>query len=114
MLMFTALGHVLYTEGMAMMIPAQIPYKKELVYFTGLVEVLGAIGLLFPQYRTLTAWLLILFFLLMVPANIKAAVEGLNYQTGTFDGPGLRYLWFRVPLQALFIGWVYLSAIRFA
>lgn len=30
---------------------------------------------------------------------------------GTPDGPGARYLWFRVPLQGLFIAWVYFSAV---
>jgi hypothetical protein len=30
-----------------------------------------------------------------------------------FDGNGLNYLWFRVPLQILFIVWVYFSLIIF-
>jgi hypothetical protein len=29
-----------------------------------------------------------------------------NYETGELDGPGLAYLWFRVPLQVFFVGWV--------
>ena len=112
MLLFTALGHFLFTEGMAMMIPDFLPFKKELVYFTGLIEIMAAIGLHVPQFRLLTAWLLILFFVLIIPANIKASMEQIDYQNATFEGNGLEYLWFRIPLQILFIGWVYFSSIR--
>ncbi|MFC4721707.1 hypothetical protein ACFO5O_05220 [Geojedonia litorea] len=112
MLIFTALGHFLYTDGMAMMIPDGIPYKIELVYITGVLEIFGAIGLQIPAFRKVTAWLLIIFFILMLPANINASIQHLNYQTGIFDGHGLDYLWFRIPLQLLFIGWVYCSAIK--
>lgn len=112
MLLFTALGHFLFPEGMALMVPAFIPFKKEVIYFTAIIEILGAIGLHIPQLRTLTSWSLILFFVLLLPANIKASLANLNYQTGTFDGPGLTYLWFRIPLQALFILSVYFSSAK--
>lgn len=112
MLIFTALGHFLFAEGMSMMIPDVMPYKRELVNITGIFEIFGAIGLLIPSFRKVTAWLLIAFFILIFPANIKASVNQLNYQTGTFDGHSLNYLWFRIPLQFLFIVWVYFSVIR--
>ncbi|WP_276167239.1 DoxX family protein [Zobellia alginiliquefaciens] len=112
MLLFTALGHFMFTKGMAMMIPDFIPLKKELVYLTAFIEITAAIGLHMANFRTMTAWLLIFFFVLMLPANIKACFYNLNYQTGNFDGPGLMYLWFRVPSQILFIVWVYFSSIR--
>ncbi|AWW00884.1 DoxX family protein [Arcticibacterium luteifluviistationis] len=113
MLFFTALGHFMFTKGMAAMIPAFLPMKTELVYATGILEILFAIGLVYPKYSYLTGILLILFFILILPSNIKAAVDGLNYQTGELDGHGLSYLWFRVPLQLLFIIWVYFSAVKF-
>jgi hypothetical protein len=49
----------------------------------------------------------------VLSANINAASKGVNYQKGTFDGDGRGYLWFRVPLQILFIAWTYLSSIRY-
>ncbi|MEM1339662.1 MAG: hypothetical protein AAF717_04575 [Bacteroidota bacterium] len=112
MLLFTAMGHFIFTYGMTAMIPDFLPFKKEIVLLTGVVEIVFAIGLLIPKLRCHTAWLLLLFFILMVPANIKAAVENINYQTGEFTGPGIAYLWFRIPLQMFFIGWVYFTAIR--
>lgn len=113
MLLFTAIGHFAFAKGMAMMIPGFIPFKTELVYLTGLLEIALGIGLLFPNARVYSAWILIIFFMLILPANIKAAVEQIDIQKGTFDGPGIGYLWFRVPLQIFFIAWTYLSSIRF-
>lgn len=112
MLLFTAVGHFAFTEGMTLMLPSFIPLKEEMVYFTGLVEIVAAIGLLVPRLSILTAWLLIAFFILVLPANIYAATEHVDYQNATFDGHGPAYLWFRIPLQLFFIMWVYLSAIR--
>ena len=112
MLLFTALGHFMFTDGMAMMVPDFIAFKKELVYFTGVIEILGAIGLQVPPFQLVTAWLLILFFIMIIPANIKASMEQIDYQSANFEGNGLGYLWFRIPLQFLFIGWVYFSSIR--
>ena len=113
MLAFTAIGHFAFTKGMAMMISDFIPFKKALVYFTGVIEILAAVGLLIPSFQVLTAWLLIVFFILLLPANINAAIRHVDYQKGTFEGSGVNYLWFRVPLQILFIVWTYFSAIRF-
>jgi uncharacterized membrane protein len=55
---------------------------------------------------------LIVFFVLLLPANINAAIKHIDYQKGTFEGQGLNYLWFRIPLQILFIVWTYMSAIK--
>jgi uncharacterized membrane protein len=111
MLLFTSIAHFAFTNGMVMMMPGFVPYKKELVYFTGIIEILAAIGLQIPRLQVTTAWLLIAFFVLLLPANINAAIQRVDYQKGTLTGNGINYLWFRVPLQVLFIAWTYLSAI---
>ncbi|MEP3388328.1 MAG: hypothetical protein ABJO02_09090 [Reichenbachiella sp.] len=113
MLLFTAIGHFVFTKGMAMMLPDFVPFRIELVYLTGILEIAAAIGLFIPKFRVVTAWLLVVFFILMLPANIYASIKHIDYQKGTFDGPGLTYLWFRIPLQILFIVWTYLSTIKF-
>lgn len=112
MLCFTAIGHFAFTKGMSMMVPQFIPFKTSLVYITGLFEILLAIGLLIPKLKVISGWTLIIFLLLMLPANIYASIHNIDYQKGTFDGNGLSYLWFRIPLQFLFIVWTYISTIR--
>lgn len=112
MLVFTAVAHFAFTRGMAMMLPDFIPFKTETVYLTGIIEIAAAIGLFIPSFRFVTGWLLIAFFILLLPANIYASIKHIDYQKETFDGNGPTYLWFRVPLQILFIIWVYLSSIK--
>lgn len=112
MLCFTALGHFLFPEGMAMMIPPFIPFKLPLVYITGVLEIAGGIGLLIPKFRKITAILLIVFFVLITPANIYAAMHHIDLQKASYDGDGLAYLWFRLPLQVFFIAWVWYFALR--
>lgn len=112
MLIFTAIGHFAFTKGMSMMIPKFIPFKESIVYLTGVFEILLAIGLLIPKFRYISGWALIVFLLLMLPANIYASMHHVNIQKGTFDGNGPAYLWFRIPLQILFIAWTYFSVLR--
>lgn len=112
MLVFTAMAHFAFTKGMTLMLPSFVPYKTEMVYLTGIIEIAAAAGLWIPNLRVITAWLLILFFILILPANIYAAVKHVDYQKGNSGGKGLSYLWFRVPLQILFIFWTYLSFIK--
>jgi uncharacterized membrane protein len=114
MLVFTALAHFVYTKGMTMMLPDFIPVKKQVVYLTGIIEMIAAIGLLIPVFRHGTALLLILFFIMLLPANIFAAIKHIDYQKGSSDWAGVNYLWFRIPLQIFFILWTYFSAINSA
>ncbi len=112
MLVFTSIAHFVFTDGMTAMIPEIFSYKKEIVYVTGGLEMLFAIGLLIPKIKAITGWILIIFFISVLPANIKASMENINYQTGEFDGHGIEYLWFRIPLQILFIAWVFYTSIK--
>jgi len=111
MLLFTALGHFLYNKGMALMIPDFFPAKKEIVLLTGMWEVCFAAGLLVPETRHVVAILLVIFLLLVLPANINAALKRIDYKKATYEGSGVEYLWLRVPLQAFFIAWVIWFAI---
>lgn len=110
-LCFTALGHFKFANGMEKMLPQFLPLKKEIVFFTGVCEILLGIALLFPNLRYTAGILLIIFFILILPANIKAAIDHLDYQKGTFDGNGESYLWFRVPMQVFLILWVWYFAV---
>ena len=112
MLCFTALGHILFAKGMSLMIPPFLPFKKALVYLTGLAEVILGLALLSPSTRPYAGYGLIVFFILIVPANIYAAIHHLDIEKGTNTGPGPGYLWFRIPMQLFLIGWVYYFAIR--
>lgn len=107
MLVLTGIGHFLYPQGMTLMLPDFVPYKLALVYATGVIEFAAAIGLLVEKTQRITAWLLIIFFVLLLPCNIYAAIHHVDYQHATYEGYGTQYLWFRVPLQLFLIGWTF-------
>ncbi len=114
MLLFTAIGHFAFTEGIAMMLPMFVPFKKEIVILTGILEIALAVGILIAHYRSITGWSLIVFLVLALPANIYGAINAVNYQLANHDGPGPDYLWFRIPLQFLFIVWTYITCILYS
>jgi len=108
MILFTASAHFTsLKEDLIKMVPEQFPYPRQIVFVTGILEILGAIGLLIPQVRTAAGICLAILFVAMFPANIKAAIKKvpLRGQTAT-------PLWLRLPMQVLFIAlalWVALA-----
>ncbi len=108
----TGLFHFIWTKGMILMMPAFLPAKKMLVYITGILEILVAPGLLIPVTTRITAILLIIFLVLILPSNIEGARKKVNLSKGDFTGPGLNYLWQRIPIQLVLIGWTYWFCLR--
>jgi uncharacterized membrane protein len=112
MLLLTAIGHFKFMKGMTMMMPPFIPAKKQVVIATGFLEIAAAIGLLIPSIIKITGILLIIFFVLILPANIYAATKKVNLEKADYTGSGITYLWFRIPEQIFFIAWIYWFTIK--
>jgi len=99
MLLFTASAHFTrMRDDLVRMMPPSFPWPRALVYFTGLCEIAGAIGLLFLLTTRAAGIALILFFLAVFPANVRAARSGI-----TLRGKPATALWLRAPMQLLFI-----------
>ena len=112
MLLFTGSSHFYLTEGMVMSMPPFFPVKEALVYFTGVLEIAFALALVLAKNKPLVAKLLILFLVAVFPANIYAALNHIDIGNADHSGPGPAYLFFRAPLQLLFISWVYYFGIQ--
>lgn len=106
MLWFASLGHFMFTKGMVMMMPSFIPFKGALVYLTGIMEIILGPLLIINTTRHIAGIILLIMFVVMLPANINAAIKHVNFEKATYDGSGTGYLWFRIPLQLLFIAWI--------
>lgn len=104
MLLMTGSAHFFKTDAMVQSMPDVLPYKVELVYFTGVVELLAAAGLLFDRTAKITSILLIIFFICILPANVIGSLKRVELG-GMENGP--MYLLFRIPLQIFFIWWTY-------
>ncbi len=77
-----------------------------MVYFTGVCEIAGAIGILVPQTRMLAGIGLILLLVAMFPANVKAAREKLNVA-----GRPATPLAPRTVIQIVFIGLIWWATV---
>lgn len=109
MLIVTGTAHFTSTDSMVEMMPDFLPLKRETVYLTGVLELLAVAGLLIEKTSKLTSILLIIFFISILPANIAGSLKQVNF--GGMEN-GAIYLFFRVPLQILFIFWAYYFGIR--
>jgi len=91
---------------MAEMLPGAIPYRIGVIYVTGILELLGAIGVWVPRLTKLTGLLLILMLVGLLPANVYSAFNRVDYGG---HGAGPVYLLVRVPFQLFAIWWTYFA-----
>lgn len=106
---FTGLSHFFMPEAFVQMLPATVPLRFEIIYATGLVQIVGVFGLLIPKLERLASIGLILFLVGVLPANIYSA---LNYVEFGSHEAGPIYLLARIPFQLFLMGWVYYFGLR--
>jgi uncharacterized membrane protein len=105
MFVFTASAHFnKMKHDLARMIPSYFPRPLLIIYVTGVLELLGAAGLMVPQFRRLAGVCLIALLVGMFLANINAAQKGV-----TLGGRPPTPLWLRVPMQITFIALLWWS-----
>jgi uncharacterized membrane protein len=80
------------------MVPTMFPRPDVIVTVTGVLELLGAIGLLFPPAAPVAAVCLAALLMAMFPANVRAALQNL-----TIGGKAATGLPLRLALQVIFI-----------
>lgn len=64
------IAHFVVTDFFLNIMPPYFPLHLEAVYISGVFEIVGAIGLLIPRFRTLAGNGLILLTLCVTPANV--------------------------------------------
>ena len=99
MLVVTGAAHFTATDALVAMVPPSVPAPIAVVYATGVMELVFAL-LLVVRPRPALGWALGAFFLMLLPANVYSALQEVG-----LGGHGPGYLWFRIPLQVLFMGW---------
>jgi len=101
---FIGILHFKMTEKFILIVPPIIPYAKEVIYISGIFEVLGGVGILIPKLKRQAAFGLILLLIIVFPANIYMALYNIRLG-GILNNSILQ--WLRLPLQVIFIWWVY-------
>jgi uncharacterized membrane protein len=107
-LFFTVAGmfHFLRPELYLKIMPPYFPAPQLLVFVSGVAEIAGGVGLAIAPLRRAAGWGLIALLLAVFPANIYMVQH-----PEMFDF-ALWILWARLPLQGVFVLWVWFVAIR--
>lgn len=83
-----------------------LPLPLTLVYVSGAAEIAGGVAILFRRTRKAAAVGLIALLIAVFPANIYAALHGMQFRGEAVLG---WLLWARLPLQGLLVAWVYIA-----
>jgi uncharacterized membrane protein len=97
--------HFLRPKPYVSIVPDALPRKREIVYVSGVAELVGGAGVL--AGRRAAGWWLIATLIAVFPANVNMAVNAERFRS--VPEP---LLWARLPAQGLLIAWVWRVAVR--
>lgn len=104
-------AHIRSPSGFLQITPGWVPCPEEVVLFTGIAEIVGAIGLLIPprlipHVRQAAGIGLALYALFVYPANINHAINNI-----AIGGQELGWLYHgpRLAFQPVFIWWALIA-----
>jgi uncharacterized membrane protein len=87
--------------------PPGLPWPAALVFVSGVAEIAGGAGVLWRRTRRFAGLGLVLLLIAVFPANIYAAMHGMQVG-GRAVAPWI--LWLRLPVQAALVAWVYFTS----
>lgn len=97
------INHFWHPEYYIKIMPSYLSYHAELVFISGVFEILCGILLIPERTRRIGAWLTIFLLIVVFPANIQMTV---NYNNE--NNPDLWIAVLRLPVQIFLIWWVWI------
>lgn len=95
-------NHFVMPQLYMSIMPDYLPRPRLLVLMSGVAEILGGLLLLIPRLRAAARWSLTALLVAVFPANLHMALHAERYSSiATW------LLWVRLPLQGVFIWWVW-------
>jgi uncharacterized membrane protein len=91
----SGLVHLVRPETFEAIMPKVVPAHREVIYASGVAELVCAAGLLHPRTRKLAGWGSLAVLLAVYPANLKMAGDALQTHDPKFKAAALA----RLPLQ---------------
>lgn len=104
---FAGIGHFTNTAFFVAIMPPWLPAHVELVYLSGIFEILGGVGVLFAPSRTIARYGLLALLVAVYPANIHMALH-----PEAFPDLSVGALYIRLPMQFVLAGIVWWAAGR--
>jgi uncharacterized membrane protein len=106
-MMFAGIMHFVIPKTYESIMPTWLPAHRELVYASGVTEFAAGAGSLHPRTRRAAGWLGILTMIGVFPANAQMCFNSERYKQIP-----LWALWARLPLQGVFIYWIYKATLK--
>jgi len=108
-LFFVSVGvlHFLKPGEFVRAMPPYIPYHLEMVYISGVFEILGGIGVMIPKVRKAAGYGLLALLIAVFPANIHMALHDER-----FPAIPPMVLWVRLIFQPIFMTWVWYCTLK--
>ena len=103
---YAGYAHIASPRGFLAITPDWVPFAPEVIFLTGICELLGALGLLIPQTRRWAGWALAAYTVCVYPANINHAIMDLSSGTGL----SLAYHLPRLLFQPVIVWWCLYAA----
>ncbi len=87
--------HLVRPETFEPLMPEIVPAHREVIYLSGVAELLCAAGLLHPKTRRLAGWASAALLVGVFPGNLKMAADAMKTRNSAFKAISLA----RLPLQ---------------
>ncbi len=105
LLILQGLNHFASEEIMIRMMPSWLPAHRELVWASGVAEIVLGAGALLRRTRRVAGWGILLLLVAVWPANFTMALAPEQWSIPSW------LLWLRLPLQFVFAYWAWVSCI---
>ena len=94
------INHFLNPDFYVRIMPPYLPAHLQLVYLSGVFEILGGVLVLVPRVRALAGWGLVALLIAIFPANIHMALSPEQFP----ELPAVAH-YVRLPFQVVFVVW---------
>ncbi|MCH2043094.1 MAG: DoxX family protein [Saprospiraceae bacterium] len=102
---YIGIRHFVDVDFFLSIMPPYLPFHLELVYLSGLIEIILGSLLMIKRFQTYAAWGIIALLIAVYPANIYLAFNEAPQQA--INVSSFLASWVRLPLQLVFLGIAY-------
>lgn len=101
--------HFVVPELYVQVVPPAFPLALELVYLSGIAEIVLGLGVVVPRTRRVAAWGIVALLIAVFPANVYMATSGVVIEgvPGGSGDPSALVRWGRLPFQVVFVLWAW-------
>ena len=96
------LAHWIFPRIYLEIMPPRIPFKRSMVWLSGLAEVILGAGIFIPSWRDPALYGIMAMLIAFLPVHIYMLQEKQKFRRIP-----LWLLWIRIPLQGLLVFWAY-------